>query len=102
MVTVSGQTAEFSFFRPRARGVRVVGDFNGWTGTPMTRTPHGYWTARVRLPIGDFKFRYDADGEWFADYAAFGLEYGQFGLDSIVHVAPDDDRGLTNPLTQAS
>jgi len=42
----------------------------------------------MRLPAGEFKFRYCADGEWFADYAAFGVEPGRFGLDSVVRVAP--------------
>ena len=92
MVTVTGNTAEFSFFRPHARRVQIVGDFNGWSveRMPMMRAPGGYWEARVQLPAGDFKFRYFADGEWFADYAAFGLEYGPFGPDSIVRVPIED------------
>ena len=40
----------------------------------------------MKLPAGEFRFRYCADGMWFADYAAFGVEPGRFGLDSIVLV----------------
>ena len=88
MVIVRGNTAEFTFFRPQATKVQLAGDFNGWMGQgyPMERTPEGYWKVRLELPSGDFRFRYCADGEWFADYAAFGLELGPFGLDSVVRV----------------
>jgi len=90
MVTVDEQWVEFSFYRPRAGQVHLAGDFNAWREgeLPMFRTPDGYWVARVRLPAGEFRFRYCADGEWFTDYAAFGVIPGRFGLDSIVRVVP--------------
>ena len=53
----------------------------------MVRSDDGYWVAKMKLPAGEFRFRYCADGEWFADYAAFGVEPGRFGLDSIVRVS---------------
>ena len=89
MVKVNGELVEFSFFRPRAEMVHLAGDFNAWRDgeLPMTRTKDGYWTAQMRLPVGNFKFRYCADGQWFADYAAFGIEPGPFGFDSVVRVA---------------
>jgi 1,4-alpha-glucan branching enzyme len=88
MVRVDDQFAEFSFYRPQARRVHLTGDFNDWREgeLPMTRTPDGYWTARMRLPAGEFRFRYCADGEWFTDFAAFGVEPGRFGLDSILRI----------------
>lgn len=90
MVTVSGDWAEFRFYRPQASRVYLAGDFNGWNAQqlPMVRNSEGYWFARLRLPQGEFKFRYCADGQWFADYAAFGVEHGSFGLNSIVRIAP--------------
>ncbi len=89
MVSVKDQWVEFSFFRPQAGKVHLVGDFNDWRSgeLPMARTADGYWTARMHLPAGEFRFRYFADGESFPDYAAFGLELGRFGLDSVVRVA---------------
>ncbi len=88
MVTTNGNRAEFSFYRPQANAVHLAGDFNDWRSAelPMVRSEDGYWQAELRLPAGEFKFRYYADGEWFTDYAAFGLEPGRFGLDSVVRV----------------
>ena len=89
MVTVDGEWVRFSFYRPSARRVFLAGDFNHWHEgeLPMVPAPDGYWNARMRLPAGEFKFRYCADGEWFTDYAAFGVEPGRFGLDSVLRVA---------------
>ena len=90
MVTVNGDWAEFRFYRPHARRVHLAGDFNGWRHgeLQMSMVGDGYWFARLRLPPGEFKFRYCADGEWYADYASFGVEPGRFGMDSIVRVLP--------------
>jgi 1,4-alpha-glucan branching enzyme len=88
MVGVTGNDAEFCFFRPAARQVHLVGDFNGWREGQalMRRGPDGYWRARLRLPRGRFLFRYRADGAWYTDFAAFGLEPGPFGWNSVVEV----------------
>lgn len=88
MVTVQGQWVEFSFFRPQADAVHIAGEFNDWRDNelPMSCTSEGYWRARIKLPSGEFRFRYCADGEWFTDYAAFGVEPSAFGLDSIVRI----------------
>jgi 1,4-alpha-glucan branching enzyme len=88
MVRIDGDWVEFRFFRPTAREVHLAGDFNHWRKGEllMVRSTEGYWVARMRLPAGEFKFRYCADGEWFTDFAAFGVEPGRFGLDSIVRV----------------
>ena len=88
MVNVSGQWVEFRFFRPGAKRVHLAGEFNGWKDKelPMMRCDDGYWQARLRLPAGEFRFRYCADGQWYTDYAAFGVEPGEFGLDSVLLV----------------
>ena len=104
MVTVTGEWVEFKFFRPQASRVHLAGDFNQWHARqlPMVRTNEGYWMAKVRLPNGEFKFRYCADGEWFADYAAFGVEPGTHGMDSIVRVTKPRQQTLhiASPATQ--
>ena len=89
MVQTHGDWAEFRFYRPDARKVSLAGDFNHWRTVelPMRRDPDGYWTAGLRLANGTHKFRYFADGQWFCDYAAFGIEYGPFGPDSVVEVS---------------
>ena len=104
MVTIRDGWAEFRFFRPQANQVFIAGEFNRWREgeLPMARTQEGYWTARMRLPAGEFKFRYCADGEWFTDYAAFGLEPGRFGLDSIVRVPQTPLRIVPQPVAPAA
>ena len=64
MVEVRDGWAEFQFFRPGAAQVHLLGDFNGWRAgdLPMRRDDRGYWTAALRLPAGDYRFRYWADG----------------------------------------
>ena len=52
----------------------------------MTRGLDGWWRCRLRIAPGCYHFRYLSDGEWFMDYAAFGLDYGPFGLNSVVNV----------------
>ena len=88
MISVQDNNVTFTFYRPHARSVHLVGDFNGWREAELAMQPTeaGHWRARLRLPPGTFKFRYRADGEWFADYAAFGIRYGPHGADGIVHV----------------
>ena len=106
MVNVSGNWAEFKFFRPGAGQVHLVGDFNEWRGEDllMVREADGYWSAKLRLPPGEFRFRYCADGEWFTDYAAFGVEPGRFGLDSVVRVEARPIRmaGTSTSITVAA
>lgn len=95
MVTVHDDgMIEFSFYRPEVNKVGLAGDFNNWrTDTlKMERRPDGYWTLRVALPAGEYKFRYVADGMWYTDYAAHGVEPSRFGLDSMLLVP---DRAVT-------
>jgi 1,4-alpha-glucan branching enzyme len=103
MVSINGEWVEFKFFRPSARQVHLAGDFNHWHRheLPMLPAGGGYWVARVRLPAGEFKFRYCADGEWFTDFAAFGVEPGRFGMDSVIRV-PQPTLRITAPTTNTA
>lgn len=102
MVTVNRSFVEFRFLRPGAKQVHLVGDFTGWRPgeLPMHRTAQGYWSARVQLPGGCFRFRYCADGQWFTDFAAFGIEPGPYGPVGIVYVPsrPPHEREETSCL----
>jgi len=69
--------------------VFVAGTFNDWdvTSTPMKRGRNGSWTATLKLPPGEYQFRYVADGRWFTDFAADGLVPNGFGeLNSVLTV----------------
>ena len=83
--------------------MHLAGDFNDWREgeLPMVRTTEGYWQARVHLPAGEFRFRYCADGEWYTDFAAFGVEPGRFGLDSVVAVPQRAPRKVVLPRPAA-
>lgn len=88
MVNVKNGVAEFRFFRPDVAAVHVAGEFNDWRTDQlaMTHQGDGYWRLEMPLPAGTHKFRYFAEGQWYTDFAAFGVEPGQFGLDSVIHV----------------
>lgn len=88
MINVGDGWVEFEFFRPGVSSVFVAGDFNNWHVGELQMVPAGggHWRARVQLPPGEYRFRYCADGEWFPDYAASGLQPGHFGMDSVVSV----------------
>lgn len=81
-------TVEFRFYRPGARQVTLAGEFNGWhkSSLPMHPDGDGWWRYRLRLAPGCYQFRYVADDQWHTDYAAFGVEPGPFGLNSVVKV----------------
>lgn len=93
MVSINKNVAEFTFYRPSAERVCLVGDFNGWRQNElwMSRDKHGYWRAYLHLPPGEYKFRYLADGSWYTDYAAFGVAEGLYGLDSVLWVPPQQE-----------
>jgi len=80
--------AEFHFFRPQAAEVFVAGDFNQWRTDQlrMRRRADGYWVLRLPLPAGMHRFRYVADGAWYTDFAASGVEPARFGMDSLLLV----------------
>jgi len=103
MVNVKNGVVEFSFFRPDVQAVHIAGDFNEWRTDQlaMTRTESGHWSASVRLPAGAYKFRYCADGVWYTDFAAFGIEPGPFGPDSVVRV-PAKRLSVARPAAAAA
>ena len=77
---------EFRFIRPDANHVFLVGDFNDWNqqSHPMTQTTSGCWVTHVNLTNGIYQFRYLADGQWYTDYAAFGVELCAGGYNSVI------------------
>ena len=102
MVSIGENWVEFRFYRPGANQVHLVGDFNQWNHKQLGMVPdqNGYWVAKLKLPPGEFKFRYNADGAWFTDYAAFGVEPGDFGMDSVVRV-PQQTLHIAQPATES-
>jgi len=79
---------EFRFYRPGVEHVDVAGDFNGWRGSSLSMRPQGdgWWVAETPLPPGEYRFRYLADGRWFTDFAAHGVELGPGGWNAVLVV----------------
>ena len=89
MVTIGEDGyVEFRFYRPKAANVFLAGEFNEWRcdHLRMVRDGDGHWVLKVRLPAGEYRFRYVADGAWYTDYAAHGVEPERFGFNSILRV----------------
>ena len=83
---LSDGRVEFRFYRPQATRASVAGTFNGWRqeANPMRKGPDGWWHATLAFEPGVYQFRYVADGQWYTDFAAQGVEHGKFGLNSLL------------------
>ncbi|MEW6442122.1 MAG: AAA family ATPase [bacterium] len=60
----------FCMAAPQAASVRLVGEFNEWqadSGVPLKRGEDGVWTGRIRLPPGNYQYKYLVDGQWVVD-----------------------------------
>lgn len=79
---------EFEFFRSGVRNVQLIGDFTGWDNNPLAMTPvgNGWWKATAKLASGEYRFRYFADGQWYTDYASYGIEMTEHGMNSVLVV----------------
>lgn len=86
-VTRTGEVT-FSFYRPEAAEVKIVGDFTDWLAAPIKMTPagDGWWTLGKLLSGGEYRFRYLVDGQSFADYASYGIEATKTGWNSVLVV----------------
>ncbi len=86
---------KFRFYRPDVEQVLLLGTFNGWTGDSlqMSDMGDGWWSLEIELPEGEYRFRYLADGKWFTDYAANGIENGKHGWNSVL-IVPEYKRTM--------
>ena len=81
--------ATFRFRHTTAGPVFLVGDFSHWhtDHLPMRRAADHEWVLMMRLPPGTYQFRYYSQGQWYTDYAAFGVTRNRFGdFDSVLRV----------------
>lgn len=78
----------FELIRPGAHRAYVAGDFGeGPVTIQMHRQGDGRFVTRIDPPPGEYHFRYCVDGEWIADYAAFGVYKRDDGaFDSVLYV----------------
>jgi len=60
----------FRTYKPDARIISLVGDFNGWNPEHdvMKRGGDGVWRLEKRLHSGVYRYKFIVDGEWLPDY----------------------------------
>jgi 1,4-alpha-glucan branching enzyme len=99
---------EFRFYRPGVAAASVRGDFDAASDAAacdellMCRDEAGWWTATAKLPAGEYRFRYFADGEWFPDYAAHGVEFEMKAWRSVLVVPEPNEEAMNAAARQAA
>lgn len=60
---------EFRTYRPDARIISLVGDFNNWNpeNDILQKNSRGIWTLKKRLPKGTYRYIFIVDGKWKTD-----------------------------------
>jgi 1,4-alpha-glucan branching enzyme len=61
---------EFRIFKPDARMISLVGDFNNWNpeNDLLEKGADGIWRLQKRLGRGTHRYKYIIDGRWHPDY----------------------------------
>ena len=62
-----GKKAEFEFYAPEAKEVKIAGDFNAWEAQPLKKEKDGRWKLSLNLPSGRYEYRFLVDGGWQND-----------------------------------
>lgn len=90
MVSRRDQRCVFRAVCIGAAQVYLAGDFNDWSPTamPMRRIAPDLWQVSLRLPPGEYRFRYVTDDHrWLTDFRASGVIRNGFGeWDSLLRV----------------
>ena len=83
---VAAQEVEFAYPAPEAGKVCIAGKFNGWdTGsTPMKKGKDGVWRIRLKLPPGQYEYKYFVDGAWASDQKCSELVPNPFGTNNCL------------------
>ena len=60
---------EFRLYKPNAKFISLVGDFNNWNPEDdiLRRDENGVWTIRKKLSRGIYRYNYIIDGDWTID-----------------------------------
>lgn len=60
---------EFRIYRPKARLISIVGDFNNWNpeNDLLVKGKDDIWRLKKRLAKGTYRYKYIIDGKWVND-----------------------------------
>jgi len=85
-MTEAAQEVEFTFPAPEARKVCIAGKFNAWdtSSTPMKKGKDGTWRIKLKLPPGEYEYKYFVDGAWVSDLKCPELAPNPFGTNNCV------------------
>ena len=72
----------FRYVDPKAKQVKLIGDFNGWDQEAhvMERTPDGTWFLQLSIHSGHHRYLYLVDGEPMLDPQANGVTQSDEGI----------------------
>jgi chromosome partitioning protein len=87
--TLMDEGMKFSIHAPRARSVRVAGDFNIWNPDEgaMRLDENGVWSITLPLSPGRHNYKFIVDGDWIADPSNPDFEKDERGnVNSIVEI----------------
>ena len=75
-------------FKPDAKEVYLVGDFNDWDPrSDRLSKKKGAFQKTVQLAPGEYQYKFLVDGEWHCDPSAPRQVQNEFGtMNSVVHV----------------
>jgi glycosidase len=77
------------------RNVVIAGTFNGWStdATPM-RLERGKWIITLLLPVGEYEYKFVADGKWITDRTAQEFHPDGYGGQNSVIMVDDSYEGV--------
>lgn len=77
------------------RNVVIAGTFNGWStdAAPM-RLERGKWVITLLLPVGEYQYKFVADGNWITDRTAERFHPDGYGGQNSVVVVDDSYEGV--------
>jgi len=80
----------FELVASLAKEVLLAGDFTGWEKTPikLRKGERGAWRATVKLPPGQYRYKFLVDGQWRDDPRAAARCPNPFGsCDSLLAIS---------------
>jgi len=86
----SRQTRNILFsIKTNAKKVSLIGDFNDWTPTEMTRDTRGIWSIAVKLSPGEYAYNFIVDGRPVRDFNnPRTTNTGRGFISSLIEVKP--------------
>jgi 1,4-alpha-glucan branching enzyme len=86
---IDDNTVEFRLYKPEAKLISLVGDFNNWNPESdlLEKDQQGIWRFQKRLSNGIYRYKYIVDGQWVYDlYNDETASDGTGGICSLITI----------------